>query len=188
MMLRKSLGTGVNAVCTAAVLLLIASAGNAFGDAFTMTWTGPFGSGSAVLTATPDGTDRWSVTSLTGNQDGLTISIVAASVYGGNDNLIYQPTDFAYLVDRDGFDFTDGTNKYNIFDNNTSVLPPDYLECSSAVESNCTGVQADDASPLTSLTITPSTGSTVPEPTSVSLVGIMVLGAAAVIRRKYRAS
>jgi len=186
MKLRKSLG--INAVCAASVLLLIASAGNAFGDTFTMNWTGPFGSGSAVLTATLESTDQWSVTSLTGTQDGLTISIVAATVYGGNDNLIYRPTDFAYLVDRDGLDFTDGTNKYNIFDNNTSVLPADYLECSSAVESTCTGIQADDASPLTRFTITPGTGSTVPEPTSVGLAGIMVLGAAAVIRRKYRVS
>jgi hypothetical protein len=176
------------AVCAAAVMFLIGSAGNAYGDTFTMTWTGPYGSGSADLTATPTfvGSDEWNVTSITGTQDGLAITLLGTSAYGGNDNDIFQPPDYGYVVDRAGFGFTDGTHDFNIFDDNASTTPQ---ECSSAVNTSCFGGDANSALSLTSLTITPGTGtSTVPEPASVGLLGIMVLGAAAVIRRKYRVS
>jgi MYXO-CTERM domain-containing protein len=175
-----------HAVLAAAVLFFIGSAGNAYGDTFTMTWTGPYGSGTADLTATPDGGDVWSVTSLTGTQDGLAITLLDTSVYGGNDNDIYQPPTYGYVVDRAGFGFTDGTHDFNIFDDNASTTPQ---ECSSAVNTSCFGSDANSALSLTSLTITPGTGtSTAPEPASASLLGIMVLGAAALIRRKYRVS
>jgi hypothetical protein len=184
--LRNLLGIrGRNAACAAAVLLFIACAGNAFGDTFTMTWSGAYGAGSAILIASPDGTDTWSVTSLTGNQGGSSVSLFTGN-YGDNDNLIFQPPDFGYVVDRAGLAFTDGVNDYNIFDTNASTPPQ---ECSSAVNGNCIGGNANAAPTLTSLSITPGTGtSTVPEPTSVGLVGIMVLGATAVIRRKYKVS
>jgi len=110
-MLRTKLGVIElrNAGCAAAVLFLLASAGNAYGDMFTMTWDGAYGSGSATLTATADSTDIWTVTSLTGTQDGLAITLFTGD-YGGNDNEIYQPPDYAFFVDRSGLDFTDGTN------------------------------------------------------------------------------
>jgi len=182
MLLRKLLGIKGNAVCAAGVLLLITSAGNAFGDTFTMIWDGAYGAGSATLIATPDGADTWSVTSLTGNQDGLSVTLFTGD-YGGNDNLIYQPP-AGFLVDRSGLDFTDGINEYNVFSDGASTP---VQECSSAVNGPCVGSFANAAPNLTSFSITPGTGSTVPEPTSVGLVGIMVLGAAA-IRRKYRVS
>ena len=146
-----------------------------------MTWTGAYGSGSADLTATPDGTDEWTVTSLTGTQDGLPISL-ATVAYGDADDDIFQPPNYNYLVDRSGLAFTDGTNDYNIFQDNGSTPAQ---ECSSAVNGPCVGGYADDAPTLTSFTITPGI-STVPEPTSAGLVGIMVLGVALAIRRKYR--
>ncbi len=118
----------------------------------------------------------------------MTITLLAGDVYGGNDNLIYQPPTFNYVVDRAGFGFTDGTNNYNIFVNVQGAIPPDYHECSSAVESGCTGLQADDAQSLTSLTITPGTSSAVPEPANIGWAGILVLGTVALIRRKYRVS
>jgi hypothetical protein len=182
---KKSMG---NAVCAAAALLLIGSAGNAFGSSlFTMTWTGPDGSGSAILTATADGTDEWTVTSLTGTQNSLAISVLTPDVYGDNDNDIYQPPGYSYLVDEAGLGFTDGVHDYNIFDYQPSLIPPIYSECTSLHESSCTLGQASSAPYLSSLSITPYTG-TVPEPTSVGLVGIMVLGAAALTRRKHRVS
>ncbi len=138
-----------------------------------------------ILTATPIGTDDWLVTALSGTQDGLPISLVAPGVYGANDNEIYQPPDFPYVVDRAGLDFTDSTNIYNVFDNNVSVVPPVYHECSSAVESNCSA-QADDAATIT-LSITPP--STVPEPASVGPVGlVLVLAVAVLLRRKSAVS
>jgi hypothetical protein len=68
-----------NVMCAATVLLLIAFARNAYGDIFTMTWDGLYGSGSAVLTATQDGTDQWTVTALNGNQEELSISLVGSA-------------------------------------------------------------------------------------------------------------
>jgi hypothetical protein len=182
--------TGIKGLATRCapqpVCSLIASAGNSFGDTFTMDWTGTYGSGSAVLTASSLGSDEWLVTSLTGTQDGLAISLLGTGVYGGNDNDIFQPPDFAVVVDRAVFGFTDGTHDYNIFDDNSSTPPQ---ECSSAVNPSCFGGDADLAVSLSSLSITPGTGtSTVPEPTSADLLGLMVMGAAAVVRRKYNAS
>jgi len=74
----------------------------------------------------------------------------------------------------------------NIFDDGASIPAQ---ECSSAVNPTCVGSDADSAVSLTSFSITPYTStSAVPEPTSLGLLGIMVLGAAAMIRRKFRVS
>jgi len=169
-----------NALCVAAFLLLVASAGNAFGNTFTLTWTGPDGPGTAVLVATQDSTDVYTVTSLTGVQDGLSITLLAVDTYGENDNEILQPPGYSYIVDEAGLAFTDGINDYSIFGEITPAK-----ECSSAVNGPCVGGYAVAAPQLTTSSLTPGT-STVPEPTSAGLAGIMLLGAAAVIRRKYR--
>jgi hypothetical protein len=163
-----------------AAILFMALAQGASAGTFTMTWTGGDGPGTATLTATPDGTDAWLVGSLTGLQNGLSISLLSGS-YGGDDDFIYQPTD-TWLVDFDGLAFTDGTNKYDIFSNPGDTV--NVFECSSAVESTCIGAQVSSALAVTSLSITPTTAST-PEPATAGLVGMTMFGmVGALLRRK----
>jgi len=179
----KKIGLLRKAGLAAAFMLLLGTSRPAYADLFNMDWTGTFGTGSAVLTASPTGTDQWLVTAVSGTQNGLALTLLAPGTYGGNDNVIYQPPDFSFVVDRSGLDFSDGTNDYNIFDNDTSVTPAVYHECSSAVESDCLGTQADNADAI-ALAITPSNTSPVPEPADVALMTVGLLVVAGLFRRR----
>jgi len=165
-----------------ALVLVTSVAPYALGDTFDLAWTGAYGPGSAVLTATDLGSETFLVTAMSaGVQNGLPITLLPVNAYGLNDNEIYQPPN-TDLLDLLGFAFSDGTNDYNLF---LWTIPGDgntYTECSSAV----TGVNGclDTADfnislPVTTLSITPT-----PEPTSVALLGVAVLGAVALRRRK----
>lgn len=167
-------------------------------DSFDITWTGPFGSGSVTVDATAEGGGEFLITSLTGTQAGLSLTLEPAGTYGGNDNFIFPAggpsspctssasgsVSAGSELDNCGFAITDGTNLYDIFTPYTDVVPGvTYWECSSGTGSDCAGLAPDVASELTSFSITPATG--VPEPDTILLLFIgfvALLGAG--LRRK----
>lgn len=170
-----------------ALLILGTQVPTAHADSFDITWTGPFGSGSVTADTTNEGGGEYLITSLTGTQDGLSVSLEPTGTYANNDNFIWPgggPSSSCYSsevspsseLDNCGFSFTDGTNSYNIFAPFTSVVPgTTYWECSSAVD-DCEGLAPDVASELTSFSITPAVTSA-PEPRSLILLstGILIL-------------
>ena len=157
-------------IIAATFLLVTAAAPPLAAEIFTMTWTGGYGPGSATLNATLVGTDEWSIVSMSGNQNGLSISL-DPSHYGGADDIFYQPPTFSYLADHAGIAFIDGTNAYNIF--TTPAGSTNYMECSSAF----TSCYAGDGTKLSSIFVKPDpsggnggTRSPTPEPPSFFLV------------------
>jgi hypothetical protein len=166
-------------------LLLMAAAPYACADTFNLTWTGAFGPGSAILTATNEGSGDFLVTAMSsGLQNGLGITLLPVGAYGLNDNQIFQPPN-TDLLDLPGFAFSDGTNDYNLFLYTIPIDGNTYTECSSAVTgvSGCVTIPDFNlSSPVDTLSITPVAAT--PEPTSVSLLGAAVLGAVVLRRRR----
>ncbi len=133
---------------------------NTFGQQFVLSWSGPFGNGTATVTATPKGGGLFLVTSMSNaTQNGSAITLLPPGVYTG-DNLIL-PSNPAALVDNPGISFRDGVNNYNIFlpiqslIPSTHAIPGAYYECSSGTGSVCIGSAPQVASPLTFFKITP---------------------------------
>jgi hypothetical protein len=140
-----------------ALMLSLATAKNTFAQTtFDFDWTGNYGPGIGVFTATPDGGGVYTITSISGTQDGLPLTLLSPGGYGGNDILLYSPG-APLLFDFPGVSFNDGTNSFNIYDNGGQ-----YYECSSAVDTVCYG---GDGSTFTKLSVTPT-----PEPRSFLLV------------------
>ena len=161
----------------AAFLLLGVTATNAYGDTFDLSWTGGYGPGTAVLTATDDGGGIFTVDAITGMQNGAPISSLVPQLgYGGNNNFIYpSPAPGFGFVDFLGLAFSVGSTDYNLF-----FVGPGYAECSSAVTPCITDAEVALAVPVTTLTLTAVPTPAVPEPSSLILLsaGLTVLAAA----------
>lgn len=150
------------AVCAASLLAL--SAGSAYAAAYKISWSGTYGAGTADVTTTGS-----LITSFTGEQAALPITLLPTGTYGLNDNLIF-PTSSPKL-DNDGFAFTDGTNHYDIY---WGLLPPQaYYECSSVETSTCIGTDTVIAHELDSFSITPLS---TPEPGTICVLFAGALG------------
>ena len=166
-------------VVSSAVLLLAGTAGLASAETFELTWTGGYGPGDAILTATYDSGDTYTVTAIvSGEQNGETISALlppypASGNYGGNGNQIYYPGygSADQQVDVMGLAFSAGAYDYNLW-----YYPPGYWECSSSVTLGC---GEGNSLAVTSLEITPVA---TPEPGSMFLLGSGAL--AVLLRRK----
>jgi hypothetical protein len=168
--------------CACAILVMLGAPRHALADVFDLTWTGAYGPGSATLNATPIGGNAYEVTSLSGTQNGSSISLLAPGAYGGNDNEIFVPGTPDQL-DFPGFGFTDGTFDYNLF---AYTLPGDtntYTECRSDVATVCSGGDVNNGIAVATLSITPAVSS-VPEPGSVILLITVAIGAAVLQRRR----
>jgi hypothetical protein len=177
------MGRGIRAAIVLAALVVFAgTARHAFGDTFDVTWTGAYGPGNAIVTATEQSDDvTWDVTSITGEQNGA--AITGLSGYAGADNLIF-PTSFE-LIDEDGIAFTTATNSYDIFENPLEGFAD--AECSSAVNGPClTNEEFGDALVLTTFTITPVTSA--PEPDSMLLLALGLFGVVGVGMYRRRSS
>ena len=150
-------------VCGSAFLLMGTPRLASAQTTFDLTWTGGYGPGTAILTATPDGGDEYTVTAISGDQNGSMISgILSPGGYGGNDNLIYYPGS-PNQVDVFGLGFSVGSTDYNLW-----FYPPGYWECSSDVTLGC----GEGNSPqVESLEIDPT-----PEPGTLLLFASGLLG------------
>jgi hypothetical protein len=161
------------------LLLLAVTAKNAYGDTFDMSWTGGYGPGTAVLIATDDGGGLFTVTSMTGTQNGASISsLLPLFAYAFNDNQV-DPSS-PPVVDMDGLGFSVGSTDYNLF-----FGPAGYAECS---QPNPCTTDAEIALgvPLTSISVTATTTAT-PEPASLILLSAGLLALGGVARRKRAA-
>jgi|SRR5271170_4464997 len=160
-------------------------------SSFDISWSGAFGSGSITVDTTNEGGGEFLITSLTGTQNGLSVSLEALGTYGANDNLIFPAggpsspcassifgsVSASSELDNCGFAFTDGTNSYDIYAPYTDIVPgTTHWECSSAVVDPCAGLAPEIASELTSFSITPAVTSA-PEPPSLILLsaGLLIL-------------
>jgi hypothetical protein len=137
------------------LLFMLVMAGGAFAQSFDISWTGGYGPGTGILSATNVGT-YFLVESLTGIQDGSPIGLLGTGAYGSNDNRLYfPPTEL--LFDSSGIAFADGSsNRYNIYDNGGL-----YYECIST-STNCEALGS--GLKLGSLKITET-----PEPSTILL-------------------
>lgn len=150
------------------ILLLAMTAKNAYADSFSINWTGGYGPGTAMLTATNEGGGLFMVTSITGTQNGMSISGLVPQLGYANNNYIYPSSN--PLLDDYGLAFTVGSTEYNLFFNDISASPSVYAECSSAVTPCMSEAQVALSVPLTGFTMTEISTTGVPEPSSLLLV------------------
>lgn len=160
-------------IASGAVLLLMGTPRPASADMFELTWTGGYGPGDMILTATYDSGDTYTVTAImSGEQNGEMITALlppypASGNYGGNDNQIYVPGygSADQQVDVMGLAFSVGSTDYNLW-----YYPPGYWECSSTVTLGC---GEGNSLAVDSLEIVPVT---TPEPGSLLLLGSGLFG------------
>lgn len=148
-------------------LLVAITASNAYGDSFTISWTGGYGPGTALLTATDDGGGVFVVTSITGTQNGASISGLVPQLGYANNNFIYPSSSPA--VDDFGLAFSVGSVEYNLFWDDFGSSTPYYAECSSAVTPCMTLEEIALSVPVTSFTLA-AVPTGVPEPSSLALL------------------
>ena len=155
-------------------------------QAVTFDWTYSGGglSGGGTLEATFDGGVTYTITSISGLANGLTIS--GLTVYDGPDQLIFYPQPANVVVDALGFSFGvgDGSNSYNIYED-ANYTPGSYYDCGALYcilgpgltdGSNIgPGPGTDVVTPLETLTLTLVA---VPEPSTwaMMLLGVAGLG------------
>jgi hypothetical protein len=169
-------------IASGAVLLSMGTAKLASAETFELTWTGGYGPGDAILTATYDSGDTYTVTAISGEQNGAMITALlppypASGQYSGNDNHIYVPGygSADQQVDVMGLGFSVGSTDYNLW-----YYPPGYWECSSAVTSGC---GEGNSLAVDSLEIVPT-----PEPNTLLLLGSGVLSVLSCRKRFLRAT
>lgn len=112
------------------VALLVLFAPCAFADQFDFTITGSGISASGVFTATQESNGTYLVTSITGLQNGLAMTLLAPNGYAANDNLLYLTP--PPLLDIPGISFLAGSIDYNIYFDGSV-----YRECNNADNGAC---------------------------------------------------
>jgi len=154
---------------------LAASSLAAHADTFNFNVSGSAGgfSGSGVLTTTLDGSGNYLITGISGT--GVT-GLIAPDGFNNNDNLLFPNN--TQVLDSQGFSFsaTDGPDHFNvnIFSNGT-----DYFAF----------FRDEDAFTATvPVSLSVSSTSPIPEPSTLFLMSTGFLSAAALFRRKISAS
>jgi hypothetical protein len=167
-------------VVLSALLILPLAAKNAFAgpvtEDFHITWSGALGNGSANAIGIEQSTGVWLITSLTGTQAGMSLTLLAPNAYGYNDNIVDYPANPA-LVTGFGLASMNSTESFDIY-YNPSAPGITYWECDSN-STNCASY--GNGSQLTSFNITPGS---LPEPTSIIGLSSGLLAFVGVIRRK----
>lgn len=179
--IRKTLKNTLGLAVFSVVALLTASTAEA--DSILYNWTssipldaGGTVTGSGQLTASDSSSTGWDgtytgflVSSITGTYDGSTITGLApTNTFGGNDNLVNTSLD---LLDGDGITFDVSPDVYGNDVVNLYFGGPAFTDDGPTLEDG-------------TFTLTPVTG--VPEPGSISLVALGILGCLG-FRRRLRA-
>lgn len=139
-----------------ALVVLLAGAQSAYADEFNFAFSGSGISASGIFTTDPESGGSFLVTDISGQQNGLDMTLLAPGTYAANDNLLF-PT-FPQL-DQPGISFLSGGIDYNIYFFSGG---PAYLDCNSVTDGAC----FVPAGTLISFTASP-----VPEPASLILLG-----------------
>jgi len=167
-------------VVLAALSILPFTAKNAFAgpvtEDFHITWSGALGNGSANAVATEQSTGVWLLTSLTGTQAGMSLTLLGPGTYGYNDNIVDYPANPA-LVTGFGVASMNSTESFDIY-YNPSAPGITYWECDSN-STNCASY--GNGSQLTSFSITPGS---LPEPNSIVVLSSGLIAFVGVFRRK----
>jgi hypothetical protein len=178
-------------------LLLVFSltAKKAYAEDFDITWSGTYGNGFMIVSATAEGSGEFLITGIiSGEQNGQAITaLLPVNTFYSNTNDINP---FASpLVDGGGIAFAVGSTDYTIYDN----VP---YKGAGLTEWECTGPPMSgtnmgacnaygDGFQVTALSIAPATA-VAPEPSSFILLGSGVIGLGGLFRRKlhlpFRAS
>jgi hypothetical protein len=156
-------------ILSVVVLSLVVARPASAQTTFDLTWSGPYGSGNAVLTATNEGGGTYNVTAISGTQGAF--SLTGLTGYGGADNDIFPAAvSPSGIVDFAGLGFTDSTDtSFNIFysTGQDGLLNDTYYECNSTIATTCSGSNVTFGVPLTSISV--SQVSATPEPSSTIL-------------------
>lgn len=153
-----------------AVLILLGSAQSLYADTtFDFSFAGSGIDASGSVTASFVSGDTYLVTSLSGTQNGETMTLLPPEGYADNDNYFFTPGPF---LDIPGVSFSlPGGTDYNVYyDAGT------YYECNNVDDGVC---YVGSGVPLTSGSLSPA-----PEPGTLVLFGTGLLGLAALLRRK----
>jgi hypothetical protein len=157
----------------AVVFLFLGCAQNVLASSvtFDFSFTGTGITASGTLTATLVSGSEYLVTSISGMQNGASMTLLAPGTFGGNDNEIFSTKPF---VDESGVGFTlsGGTINYNVY---YDPITATSMECNSS-QGTCSALGSGVA--------IRGTLTEVPEPASLMLFGSGLLGLAGVARRK----
>jgi len=152
-----------------ALVVLFAGAQSAYADEFNFTFSGSGLSASGIFTTDPESGGSFLVTSISGLQNGLDMTLLAPGTYAANDNLLFPA--FPQL-DQSGISFLSGGIDYNIYFYSSGSA---YLNCNSVTDGGCF---VPAGTPIT------FTASPVPEPASLILLGSGLVAIAGARRRK----
>jgi hypothetical protein len=80
-------------VFSVAIVLLV-SAKSVYADTFNFSFSGTALSASGVFTTTPQSPGTFLITSISGTQNGIPMSLLPTNSFGGNDNLLFATAPF----------------------------------------------------------------------------------------------